>query len=151
MILPEIAVPVVIGVWAWLRLRGAPWARWVVGATLYVAYAAVAARLAAPLPSGLVLSWVASLANQLAGRGAGTFAPQGFAPMVGKAWLGLAVVPAVLILAATAALARVERRARRRGRAAGAPTPPPLDEPAARILRLPKRRPRDGGPGSPAA
>jgi hypothetical protein len=147
LILPEVALPAVIGVWAALRLVGPAWSRWAVAATLYVAYAAAAALVAAPLPSGMVLSWAASLVNQLLGHRPGTLAPQPFASLVGKAWLGIAVGPALLILGATAGLRRLERRQRRRRAAAGVPPPPPRAD--ARILRLPGRGKRGDGPPPP--
>jgi hypothetical protein len=140
MIVMEISVPALIGVWVWLRVRRPAPIRWLVGATLYVAYAAVAALLAAPLPSGLVLSWTAALVNLAFGGAPATWiGAQPFPSIVGKAWLGIALVPAALLFVAGAGLRRLERvvvrrRLRRAGKAITTPAPT-----EGAVLRFPPR------------
>ncbi len=94
----EVGVPVAIV--AWLAPRRVPlWAKWLVATTLYLAYASVVSLIVAPLPSALVTSAGAAYIDIVFLHvRAAEHAPVGLLRVVGKAWVGLAAIPAAVML-----------------------------------------------------
>ena len=107
-------IAIVLGVW---RSRRPLWLRWLVGATLYVAYAALASRWIPVVWSGMVIAVLAALGNVLLfGARSAAHRPIEWWVIAMKAWIALAAVPAFFLF-----VSRAIRRGVRAYRRTGAP------------------------------
>ncbi len=105
-------IAIVWGVW---RSRGPLWLRWLVGATVYVAYASLASRWVPVVWSGMVIAVFAALGNALLfGARSGAHRPSEWWVIAMRAWIALAVVPAIFLFISRAVLRGV-RAYRRTG------------------------------------
>jgi hypothetical protein len=106
LVVADVGVPIALCVW--LAPGRMPFAgKWLVVATVYVAYAVAISRLV-PVPSTLVLAYGAS-AVEIAFPGLGASQPIGLARFVAEAWLALAAIPACFFLLFSTAATAVRR------------------------------------------